>query len=218
MRDAGSAAAALDVAMMRRALALAASRLGRTAPNPVVGCVLALDGLVLAEAATGEGGRPHAEEQAVAAVGPAARGATAYVTLEPCGQRSNGAPSCTDVLIAAGVARVVIATRDPHPFADGAGLARLRAAGAAIEVGLLEADALEQHAGFFRVVREGLPLVQEAASAAGYEARFTAAPGSDLRAALEAAARAGATRLYVDDPDLARALRALGLLSPPPRP
>ncbi|MBU6373084.1 MAG: cytidine deaminase [Alphaproteobacteria bacterium] len=204
---------------MRRALAQAAAQLGRTAPNPSVGCVLARDGVVIAAAATGDGGRPHAEEQAVAAAGDAARGATAYVTLEPCARRSSGAASCTDVLIAAGVARVVIAVADPHRFADGAGLARLRAAGIEIVTGVCEAEAADLNAGFFRVVREGLPLVQWASGsdAARYERRFTAAPGEDLRAALEAEAAAGATRLYVDDPRLAAALEAAGLLSPPPR-
>ena len=210
-------AAALDAAMMRRALARSAAQLGRTAPNPAVGCVIARGADVLAEAATGDGGRPHAEEQAVAAIGAAARGATAYVTLEPCAKRSSGAASCTDVLISAGVARVVIAALDPHHFADGAGLARLRAAGVVVETGVLEAEAAAQHAGFFRVVREGLPLVQRAPSGAGFDGRFEAAPGVDLRTALEAAARAGATRLFVDDPELARALDAAGLLSPPPR-
>jgi diaminohydroxyphosphoribosylaminopyrimidine deaminase/5-amino-6-(5-phosphoribosylamino)uracil reductase len=92
---------------------------------------------IVSEAVTGVGGRPHAEEQAVEIAGEAARGAVAYVTLEPCGQRSSGAPSCADRLIEAGVVRVVAACRDPHPYASGRGPDRLRAAGVAVEVGLL---------------------------------------------------------------------------------
>ena len=100
---------------MRRALALAAPMVGRTADNPAVGCVIVKDGEVIGEAATAEGGRPHAEEQALAKAGPAARGATAYVTLEPCAQRSRGGESCSDLFVKAGLACVVIAAADPHP-------------------------------------------------------------------------------------------------------
>lgn len=133
---------------MQRALDLAAAQAGRTAPNPSVGCVIVADGAVIGEAATADGGRPHAEEQALAQAGALARGAIAYVTLEPCAQRSSGAPSCTDLLIQAGIARVVIATRDPHPNAAGAGIARLRAAGVVVEEGDLEAEARALNAGF----------------------------------------------------------------------
>jgi diaminohydroxyphosphoribosylaminopyrimidine deaminase/5-amino-6-(5-phosphoribosylamino)uracil reductase len=105
--------------------------------------------VVLGEGATGEGGRPHAEELALEQAGERARGATAYVTLEPCAKRSTGAMSCADRLIEAGVARVVIAARDPHPYAAGVGIERLQAAGVAVEVGVLEADAREQNADFF---------------------------------------------------------------------
>jgi diaminohydroxyphosphoribosylaminopyrimidine deaminase / 5-amino-6-(5-phosphoribosylamino)uracil reductase len=92
-----------DAKLMRRAIALARERLGRTGDNPPVGCVIASDGVVVAEAATADGGRPHAEEQAIALAGAAARGAVAYVSLEPCGERSSGAPSCAERLAAAGV-------------------------------------------------------------------------------------------------------------------
>lgn len=132
---------------MRRALALAAAGVGRTGENPAVGCVIVRDGVVLGEARTGDGGRPHAEEQALAGID--ARGATAYVTLEPCAQRSAGGTACSDLLLRAGVARVVVSAADPHPLANGAGLARLRAAGVVVELGLLEADARAQNAGFF---------------------------------------------------------------------
>ncbi len=136
-----------DDAFMRRALQVAARNAGKTGDNPSVGCVIVKDGAVIGEAVTGQGGRPHAEEQALA--GLDARGAVAYVTLEPCAQRTSGAMSCSDLLIVAGVARVVIAARDPHPFADGAGLARMRAAGIVVELGVMEAEARAQNADFF---------------------------------------------------------------------
>ena len=134
-------AGADDIAWMRRAVALAQARLGRTGANPAVGCVLVADGAVLAEAATAEGGRPHAEEQALAMAGAAARGATAYVTLEPCGERSSGEPSCSERLARACVARVAIACDDPSPKAAGRGMERLKTAGVAVETGLLADEA-----------------------------------------------------------------------------
>ncbi len=124
---------------MRRAIALAQARHGRTGDNPSVGCVLVRDGEVIAEAATAEGGRPHAEEQAL--VGIDAAGATAYVTLEPCGERRIGTPSCSQLLAGARVARVVIACDDPSPFASGRGSERLEAAGVVVEVGVLAEEA-----------------------------------------------------------------------------
>ena len=135
---------------MRRALNLAAPMLGKTDPNPTVGCVVVKDGVVLGEAATGSGGRQHAEEQALAQAGAKAHGATVYVTLDPCAQRSAGGASCTDLLIAADVARVVIATRDPHPLAAGKGIERLQSAGVDVELGLLEAEARTQNAAFLK--------------------------------------------------------------------
>ncbi|MBS0295024.1 MAG: bifunctional diaminohydroxyphosphoribosylaminopyrimidine deaminase/5-amino-6-(5-phosphoribosylamino)uracil reductase RibD [Proteobacteria bacterium] len=121
---------------MRRAIALARPRVGLTGENPAVGCVLVKDGAVIAEAATAEGGRPHAEEQALGNAGEVARGAVAYVTLEPCGERSSGAASCAERLVAAGVARVVVASEDHSPFASGRGLERLRAAGLPVDSGV----------------------------------------------------------------------------------
>ncbi len=137
-----------DEAFMLRAISLAAARVGLTGENPSVGCVIVKDGLVLAEAATGEGGRPHAEEQALDRAGDAARGATAYVTLEPCARRSTGAASCSERLVAAGVARVVIAARDPSVYADGEGCTRLRDAGIITDLGLIEAEAEALYAGY----------------------------------------------------------------------
>lgn len=130
-----------DPAAMRRAIALAAARVGLTAENPAVGCVIVRDGAVVGEAATAPGGRPHAEEQALDLAGELARGATAYVTLEPCGERSTGAASCAERLARAGVARVVVACEDPSTFAAGRGDERLAAAGVAVEAGFLASEA-----------------------------------------------------------------------------
>src|SRR5262249_46237024 len=106
-----------DERFMSRALELAAAQLGKTAPNPSVGCVIVRDGVIVGEGATGAGGRPHAEETALKAAGDKARDACAYVTLEPCSQRSAGALSCSQHLVGAGIKRVVIACEDPHPLA-----------------------------------------------------------------------------------------------------
>ena len=130
-----------DEHWMRRAIDLARTNVGRTAENPSVGCVIVKDGVVLGEAVTAPGGRPHAEEQALRITGPAARGATAYVTLEPCGERSSGARSCSELLVTAGVARVVVAAADSSPLASGRGVLRLRDAGVATDLGLLSTEA-----------------------------------------------------------------------------
>lgn len=128
-----------DADFMRRAIAVALPNLGLTAPNPVVGCVIVRDGQILAEAATAPGGRPHAEEQALETID--ARGATAYVTLEPCGARSAGTAPCSQRLVTAGVARVVYACEDPSPLASGQGYERLVAAGVIVTRGLLAVEA-----------------------------------------------------------------------------
>jgi diaminohydroxyphosphoribosylaminopyrimidine deaminase/5-amino-6-(5-phosphoribosylamino)uracil reductase len=147
-----------DAALMRAALALAARGLGNTWPNPSVGCVIARDGAVVGRGWTAPGGRPHAETEALKRAGAAARGATAYVTLEPCCHWGR-TPPCTDALIAAGVARVVVAMRDPDPRVDGGGIEKLRAAGVAVSTGLLEAEARRVNAGFVKVLTANLPLV-----------------------------------------------------------
>jgi diaminohydroxyphosphoribosylaminopyrimidine deaminase/5-amino-6-(5-phosphoribosylamino)uracil reductase len=137
-----------DEGHMRRAIELARERVGLTGPNPAVGCVIVRDGVVIAEAATAPGGRPHAEEQALDAAGPAARGAVAYVTLEPCGERSSGGRSCAQRLVEAGVVRVVVACDDPSPFASGRGIERLAEAGMALELGVLSGEARGLYAGY----------------------------------------------------------------------
>ena len=151
-------ASAEDIAHMRAALALARRGNGRTWPNPSVGCVIVRDGRVVGRATTADAGRPHAEPQALAMAGAAARGATAYVTLEPCCFHGR-TPPCTDALIAAGVARVVVGVRDPDARVNGAGLARLRSAGIAVVEGVLADEAEDVVAGFFTRVRHGRPLV-----------------------------------------------------------
>ena len=127
---------------MRRAVELAARGLGSTSPNPVVGCVITdAAGTVVGEGWHQRAGGPHAEVHALRAAGGAARGATAYVTLEPCGARSGGGVSCAERLVQAGVARVVIGCADPSPYASGQGERRLKAGGVAVTFGVLEADA-----------------------------------------------------------------------------
>ena len=144
---------------MHHALALAERALGTTAPNPAVGCVIvAPDGRVVGRGWTGQGGRPHAETLALAQAGAAARGATAYVTLEPCSHQGQ-TPPCASALIAAGVARVVAAVTDPDPRVKGAGFATLRAAGTEVVTGIGANEAAEQNAGFFMRVNQGRPLV-----------------------------------------------------------
>ena len=143
------------------AAAVALSRRGRpaSAPNPNVGCVIVKDGRVIARGWTRPGGRPHAEAVALAAAGDAARGATAYVTLEPCAHVSQRGPCCTELLIAAGIARVVIATQDPDSRTDGDGIARLRAAGIDVATGLLAAEARAAMAPWWTRQAEARPFV-----------------------------------------------------------
>jgi diaminohydroxyphosphoribosylaminopyrimidine deaminase/5-amino-6-(5-phosphoribosylamino)uracil reductase len=144
---------------MRAALALAGRGLGRVWPNPAVGCVLVdQDGRVTGRGWTQPGGRPHAETEALARAGGAAKGATAYVTLEPCVHHGQ-TPPCADALIEAGVARVIAATEDPDPRVKGGGLGRLRDAGIAVEAGLLREEAELLNAGYLMRQREGRPLV-----------------------------------------------------------
>lgn len=126
-----------DRAYMRRALQLAGTALGRTAPNPAVGCVVVRGGEVVGEGYHPQAGMPHAEVYALRAAGPAAAGATAYVTLEPCDHYGR-TPPCSRALVAAGVARVVVGVGDPNPLVDGGGVATLRAAGIEVDVGCEE--------------------------------------------------------------------------------
>jgi diaminohydroxyphosphoribosylaminopyrimidine deaminase/5-amino-6-(5-phosphoribosylamino)uracil reductase len=148
-----------DEVFMRIALSLARRGLGETAPNPSVGCVIVKQGRVLGRGRTASGGRPHAETAALAAAGPAARGATAYVTLEPC-SFTGKTPPCTAALAAAGIARVVIGATDPNPKVNGQGTAQLRQAGIAVTEGVLKAEAEAVISGFAQVMRAGRPLLR----------------------------------------------------------
>ena len=148
-----------DARWMGAALALAGRGVGRTAPAPSVGCVIVKGGQVVGRGWTQPGGRPHAEAVALAQAGEAARGATAYVTLEPCAHVSQRGPACADGLSSAGIARVVAAAIDPDPRTAGQGIARLRAAGIEVATGVGEIDARQVAAGFFRRHAAGRPFV-----------------------------------------------------------
>ncbi|WP_439648848.1 bifunctional diaminohydroxyphosphoribosylaminopyrimidine deaminase/5-amino-6-(5-phosphoribosylamino)uracil reductase RibD [Deinococcus betulae] len=147
-----------DERLMALALAQAARGLGRTAPNPPVGCVLVQGGVVVSAGFHPAAGEPHAEVFALREAGTRARGATAYVTLEPCAHFGR-TPPCADALIAAGVGRVVVAALDPNPQVAGQGVHRLRGAGLDVTVGILAAEALRQQAGFRSLVTRGRPWV-----------------------------------------------------------
>jgi diaminohydroxyphosphoribosylaminopyrimidine deaminase / 5-amino-6-(5-phosphoribosylamino)uracil reductase len=147
-----------DIRYMRRALELAAQGVGLTSPNPVVGAVIVRDGVIVGEGAHLRAGGPHAEVVALAAAGERARGATCYVSLEPCAHHGR-TPPCVDALVAAGVARVVAACPDPHARVDGRGLTGLRAAGIEVTVGVAEAEARTLNRAFFTCVATGRPHV-----------------------------------------------------------
>jgi diaminohydroxyphosphoribosylaminopyrimidine deaminase/5-amino-6-(5-phosphoribosylamino)uracil reductase len=144
---------------MAAALALSQRGRGRTAPNPNVGCVIVNEGVVVGRGWTQPGGRPHAEAMALAEASEKSRGATCYVTLEPCAHVSPRGPACADLLVEAGVSRVLVALGDPDPRTNGRGIARLHAAGVTVNLGLLEASAREAMAGFLTRQAKGRPHV-----------------------------------------------------------
>jgi diaminohydroxyphosphoribosylaminopyrimidine deaminase/5-amino-6-(5-phosphoribosylamino)uracil reductase len=152
------ASKAADQRFMALALALGRRGQGRTWPNPAVGAVIVKDGVIMGRGWTQPGGRPHAEVEALRRAGDAARGATLYVTLEPCSHYGKS-PPCADAVISAGIARVVSAIEDPNPEVAGQGHARLRAAGIVVDVGLGAAEAARDHAGHFRRIRDKRPHV-----------------------------------------------------------
>ncbi len=192
------------------ALGLGRRGLGRVWPNPAVGCVIVRGGRVLGRGWTRDGGRPHAEAVALAQAGDA-RGATAYVTLEPCAHHGR-TPPCAEALAAAGVARVVAATGDPDGRVAGRGLALLRAAGVEVAVGVREAEARRDHLGFLLRVTAGRPVVTlklaasldgRIATAAGESRWITGAPARAAVHALRArhdAVLVGAGTARADDP------------------
>ena len=155
---------AVDHGMMARALQLAERGLWTTSPNPRVGCVLVREGEIVGEGWHERAGEPHAEVHALRAAGELARGATAYVTLEPCSHHGR-TPPCAEALIAAGVTRVVAAMRDPNPLVAGNGLAMLQAAGIETACGLLENEARELNIGFVARMTRGRPWLRLKAAA-----------------------------------------------------
>jgi diaminohydroxyphosphoribosylaminopyrimidine deaminase/5-amino-6-(5-phosphoribosylamino)uracil reductase len=178
---------AADHAFMARALALTERGRDTATPNPNVGCVLVKDGRVIGEGWHARAGEPHAEIMAMANASEPVEGATVYVTLEPCAHHGRTGP-CADELAAARVARVVAALRDPFPQVDGRGLERLRAAGIAAEVGLMEAQAREVHRGFLSRVTRGRPWMR-IKSAASIDGRTAMASGESQWITGEAARR-----------------------------
>lgn len=207
------------------AIGLARRGHGNVSPNPSVGCVLVRDGAVVGRGWTQPGGRPHAETEAIARAGNSARGATAYVTLEPCAHHGR-TPPCAEALIAAGVVRVVVGVLDPDPRVDGGGVAMLEAAGIEVVTGVRAREAEEVAAGFLMRVRAGRPLVTVKA-ATSLDGRIATASGAskwitgDLSRALGHGLRArhdailvGAHTALVDDPSLTCRLPGLEGVSP----
>jgi diaminohydroxyphosphoribosylaminopyrimidine deaminase/5-amino-6-(5-phosphoribosylamino)uracil reductase len=189
-------ASAHDERFMARAIELARAQLGKTAPNPTVGCVIVHGGAIVSEAATGEGGRPHAEEAALRIAGENAEGATAYVSLEPCNTRSSGALSCSQLFIQAGIGRVVVACEDPHPM-GAHGVSRLGAAGVEVMLGVLREEAETLNCGFFKLVSTGRPWLAVDADPSTYDAEFDLAHNEPFEAALDRLGRQGLTRVFV---------------------
>ena len=201
-----------DEAVMRRALELAAYGEHTASPNPMVGCVLVRDGEIVGEGFHERPGGPHAEVVALRAAGAAAAGATAYVTLEPCAHQGR-TPPCTEALIEAGVARVVLAVADPNPVAAG-GSAQLRAAGIDVEVGLLADEAHRLNEVFFHglrtqrpffVVKAAVSLDGRIAAADGTSQWLTGKPARERVHALRAAVDAvvvGSQTVLTDNPQL----------------
>jgi len=222
---AGPPAAAGDLGAMRAALSLARRGLGSVWPNPAVGCVIVNDGRVVGRGWTQSGGRPHGETEALRRAGAAARGAAAYVSLEPCCHWGR-TPPCVDALVAAGVRRVVVALEDPDPRVAGEGLRRLRAAGLEVEVGLCAEEAAEVNAGFLSRLRLGRPLVTlkfatsldgRLATASGESQWISGPPARERAHALRAshdAIMVGTGTVIADDPQLTCRLPGLDQRSP----
>jgi diaminohydroxyphosphoribosylaminopyrimidine deaminase/5-amino-6-(5-phosphoribosylamino)uracil reductase len=209
---------------MRSALTMARRGLGRVWPNPAVGCVIVRDGRLLARARTADGGRPHAETQALGMCD--ARGATVYVTLEPCAHTGQTGP-CAEALVTAGVARVVIAQGDPDPRVNGRGAKILQDAGINVETGVLETEAARLQAGFINRITQGRPMVTlklastldgRIATASGESQWITGAPARahvHAQRATHDAVMVGAGTLRADDPQLT--VRGMGDVPQPVR-
>jgi diaminohydroxyphosphoribosylaminopyrimidine deaminase/5-amino-6-(5-phosphoribosylamino)uracil reductase len=210
---------------MALALSLGRRGLGRTWPNPAVGAVIVKNGEIVGRGWTQPGGRPHAEIEALRRAGEAARGATLYVTLEPCSHHGKS-PPCADAVITSGIARVVSALQDPNPEVSGAGHARLRSAGIAVDVGIGGAATRRDHAGHIRRMREGRPqvMIKLAISADGKAAgagrRRVAITGDAVRnrvhllRAQSDAIMIGSGTVLADDPVLTCRLPGMVKMSP----
>ncbi|MDF0699056.1 bifunctional diaminohydroxyphosphoribosylaminopyrimidine deaminase/5-amino-6-(5-phosphoribosylamino)uracil reductase RibD [Rhizobium sp. MC63] len=209
-----------DEGFMAAAIRLSRRHLGRTATNPSVGCLIVKNGIIVGQAVTALGGRPHAEPQALAEAGEAARGATAYVTLEPCSHHGK-TPPCAEALIAYGVARVVISVTDPDPRVSGRGISMLRDAGIEVDAGVLEAEGRRSLAGYLTRQTKSRPYVtlKLAVSADGMIGRAgegqVAITGAEARAEVQAlraetdAILVGIGTAISDDPLLT--VRTLGM-------
>ena len=211
---------------MALALSLGRRGMGRVWPNPAVGCVIVRDGVIVGRGRTADGGRPHAEVVALTQAGEAARGATAYVTLEPCAHHGR-TPPCAEALIAAGIARVVVATGDPDARVAGRGIAMLQQAGIVVDTGVMAAEAQRDHAGFLMRVTQNRPFVT-LKLAATLDGRIATASGESqwitgpearrevhLMRARHDAVMVGAGTVRADDPSLT--VRGLGHVPQPVR-
>jgi diaminohydroxyphosphoribosylaminopyrimidine deaminase/5-amino-6-(5-phosphoribosylamino)uracil reductase len=220
-------ASPFDIRCMARALQLAHRAVYAARPNPAVGCVLARDSTVIGEGYTRPAGGNHAEIEALAACSDA-RGATAYVTLEPCSHQGRTGP-CADALLSAGIATVHIAVRDPNPAVKGQGIARLKAAGVTVHEGLLAEQSEAVNRGFFQRMRTGMPRVRAklASSLDGRTAMESgesqwitgAAARADVQRlrALSAAIVTGVATVCADDPALTVRNTEFDIPSPPLR-
>jgi diaminohydroxyphosphoribosylaminopyrimidine deaminase/5-amino-6-(5-phosphoribosylamino)uracil reductase len=227
-RVTAGAFSAIDHAHMAHALRLAARGLFTTQPNPRVGCVIADGETILGEGWHRRAGEPHAEVFALRAAGDRARGATAYVTLEPCAHHGR-TPPCADALIASGVSRVVVAIEDPFPAVDGQGIGKLRAAGIAVDTGLMSEAARELNIGFFSRIERGRPWLRvklamsldgRTALADGSSTWITGAPArEDVQRwrARSSAILTGSGTALADDPRLTVRSLEEGTFEPPLR-
>lgn len=216
---------ARDERYMREAIKLSETHVGRTGPNPSVGCVIVKDGEIVGRGVTALGGRPHAEPQAIAEAGEKARGATAYVTLEPCSHHGK-TPPCANAIVAAGIARVVVAVADPDPRVSGRGLKILADADIEVTIGILQKEARRAMAGYLTRQTKGRPQVtlKLAVSADGMLGRLgegqVAITGPEARAdvhrlrAESDAILVGIGTALADDPELTVRLPGLEAASP----
>lgn len=181
---------------MSLAIAVARGQMGRTAPNPAVGCVLVRDAQLIAMGATDDGGRPHAERRALDLAGSLAEGSTAYVTLEPCAHHGQ-TPPCAEALVAARVSRVVVACMDEDERVAGKGVERLRQAGIEVITGCGEDLAAPLYTGFFHRLRHGRPALFVDQFDQGFDGALEQVDVAELSDTLHALAQAGASRIRV---------------------